>query len=89
MSTLHQRIKQGYISQTSIRAAVTLCEMAYDRKTKPDRYIPIEDDNSVLHQQAEREYSAKPKENIPDMKIEDYALDFQTWKNPVLQYSYT
>lgn len=70
------------------------------RLRKPEVVIPVTYARSLgyttqeyvdfthIIKQAEKEYQEKPKENIQDMKIEDNQLDFRTWKNPFLQFSY-
>lgn len=90
MKTRHQAIKDGYISQTSIRGAIELCQRADNRKLKPEYTIPIEEDTDPLLRQAEREYSARPKENnIPALKPYDYAQDVNSWTNPFVQLKYS
>jgi len=73
MITKHQAIKQGWISETSRKAANDLILMAEDRKRRPETMIiPMEDDETILRDQAERECRARPKENIAALKQYDY-----------------
>lgn len=56
------------------------------RRSRSEELMDLESDTYrieriLITRNAEKEYALKPKENIPEMKIEDFSHNLSDWKN--------